>query len=174
MSLNPFSHSSRRHESTPYYGQRRDLFHQEPEYRGAVTRPEYREALTSSPGNHLSHKNESSARVNVKVDWKETPEMHEFKVHLPGLRRDEVKVEVEGDRVVCITGERMEEREEQNGKWTHVELTKGTFVQRLTLPENANPNHVKAYMENGVLTLTVPKHEVARNYYARPVSIYGN
>ncbi|KAI4354595.1 hypothetical protein L6164_003445 [Bauhinia variegata] len=167
MSMNPFSFFSRRHEAAPRpQPQRRELFH-EPELRGS---------LVNNPGSHASSysKESSSGMANVRVDWRETPEMHEYKVHLPGLRRDEVKVEVEDERVVCITGERTEEREEKTGKWTRLELHSGTFVQRFRLPENANPNHVKAYMENGVLTITVPKYEVARNYYSRPVNVYGH
>ncbi|KAJ0024149.1 hypothetical protein Pint_07824 [Pistacia integerrima] len=45
------------------------------------------------------------AFVNTSVDWKETPKAHEFKADLLGLKKEEVKVEIEDDRVLQISGE---------------------------------------------------------------------
>ncbi|KAJ0039865.1 hypothetical protein Pint_26818 [Pistacia integerrima] len=49
---------------------------------------------------------ETSAFVNTRVHWKETLKAHEFKADLPGLKKEEVKVEIEDDRVLQISGER--------------------------------------------------------------------
>ncbi|XP_054784581.1 18.1 kDa class I heat shock protein-like [Prosopis cineraria] len=115
---------------------------------GPYDDPELRTALTSS-----------------HIEWKDNPEAHVYKVHLPGLRPGEVKVEVEEEeRVVVITGEKKVAREERKGMWYQMERSTGRLVQRLSLPENAKVSQVKAYMDNGVLTVTVPKCEVA-NYY---------
>jgi len=43
-----------------------------------------------------------------------------------------------------------------------VERSSGKFMRRFRLPENAKVNEVKASMENGVLTVTVPKEEVKK------------
>ncbi|XP_031260041.1 18.1 kDa class I heat shock protein-like [Pistacia vera] len=56
---------------------------------------------------------ETSAFVNTHVDWKETPEAHEFKADLSGLKKEEVKVEIEDDRVLQISGERNIEKEDK-------------------------------------------------------------
>ena len=105
---------------------------------------------------------ENSAVVNARIDWKETPEAHVFKADLPGLKKEEVKVEVEDDRVLQITGERKVEKEEKSDKWHRVERSSGKFQRRFRLPENAKMNEIKASMENGVLTVTVPKEEIKK------------
>ncbi|OWM86197.1 18.2 kDa class I heat shock protein-like [Punica granatum] len=102
---------------------------------------------------------ENSAFVNTRIDWKETPEAHVLKADLPGLKKEEVKVEVEDDRVLQISGERRVEKEEKSDTWHRVERSSGKFLRRFRLPENARMDQVKASMENGVLTITVPKAE---------------
>ncbi|PWA36906.1 HSP18.1B [Artemisia annua] len=106
-----------------------------------------------------SSSRETAAIANTRIDWKETPEAHVFKADLPGLKKEEVKVEVEEGRVLQISGERSRENEEKNDKWHRVERSSGKFMRRFRLPENAKMEEVKASMENGVLTVTVPKVE---------------
>ncbi|KAM3692061.1 hypothetical protein ACJW30_08G058300 [Castanea mollissima] len=95
---------------------------------------------------------ETSALVNTGVDWKETPEAHVFKADLLGLNKEEVKVEVE----------RKVEKEEKKDTWHRVECSNGKFLRRFRLPENAKMDQIKASMENGVLTVTVPKVEAKK------------
>ncbi|ESR38004.1 17.6 kDa class I heat shock protein 3 [Citrus sinensis] len=112
-------------------------------------------ALTNVP----SSDRETSQFANAIIDWKETPQAHVFKADLPGLRKEEVKVEVEEGRILKISGERSKEQEEKNDKWHRVERSSGKFLRRFRLPDNAKMEQVKASMENGVLTVTVPKEE---------------
>ncbi|KAK4425220.1 class I heat shock protein [Sesamum alatum] len=101
---------------------------------------------------------ETTAVTDARVDWKETPEAHVFKVDVPGMKKEEVKVEVEDGGILQISGERSwESQEEKNEKWHRVERRKGKFLCRFRLLENAKLGEVKAAMENGVLTVTVPK-----------------
>ncbi|RZC92170.1 hypothetical protein C5167_000017 [Papaver somniferum] len=111
----------------------------------------------SMPRSELSK--ETSQLANTRIDWKETPEAHIFRADLPGVKKEEVKVEVEEGRVLQISGERSRESEEKNDKWHRVERSSGKFLRRFRLPENTKVDEVKAAMENGVLTVTVPKVE---------------
>ncbi|KAF5446822.1 hypothetical protein F2P56_032421 [Juglans regia] len=118
--------------------------------------------LSSSSLSGSQFARENSAFVNSRVDWKETPEAHVFKADLPGLKKEEVKVEVEDDRVLQISGERNVEKENKNDTWHRVERSSGKFLRRFRLPENAKMDEIKAAMENGVLTVTVPKAELKK------------
>lgn len=103
-----------------------------------------------------------AAVADARVDWKETPEAHVFKADLPGLHKEDVKVEVEDGSVLQISGERNREREEKTDTWHRVERSSGKFLRRFRLPANAKADQVKAAMENGVLTVTVPKEGVKK------------
>ncbi|CAL5407434.1 unnamed protein product [Camellia sinensis] len=102
----------------------------------------------------------ASAIANAKIDWKETPETHIIKADLPGLNKAEVKVEVgEDGRVLQISGERSQEEEEKTDKWHRVERVRGKLMRRFRLPENVKMDEIKASMENGVLTVVIPKEQ---------------
>lgn len=105
---------------------------------------------------------ETASFAHASIDWKETPNAHVFKADVPGLRREEVKVEVEDDRILQISGERKREIEDKGDTWHRVERSSGKFMRRFRLPEDAKVEQVKASMENGVLTITVPKEEIKK------------
>ena len=66
-------------------------------------------------------------------------------------------MQVEEGRVLQISGERKKEETTSTDRWHRVERYQGSFLRRFRLPENAKVDEVKAAMENGVLTVTVPK-----------------
>ncbi|XP_057789054.1 uncharacterized protein LOC131005947 [Salvia miltiorrhiza] len=108
----------------------------------------------------------------ARVDWKEAAEAHVLKVDVPGFKKGEVRVEVEGGKVLQISGERR--KEESDGKWHCMERTGGgRFLRRVTMPENAKLGEVKASLEDGVLTVTVPKGEVQRKPEVVVIDISG-
>ncbi|XP_040377661.1 17.9 kDa class I heat shock protein [Oryza brachyantha] len=105
---------------------------------------------------------ETAVFAGARIDWKETPEAHVFKADVPGLKKEEVKVEVEDGNILQISGERNKEQEEKTDTWHRVERSSGRFLRRFRLPDNAKPEQIKAFMENGVLTVTVPKEEAKK------------
>ncbi|KAF7042027.1 hypothetical protein CFC21_051730 [Triticum aestivum] len=113
-------------------------------------------------GSNSSGSSDTAAFAGARIDWKETPEAHVFKADVPGLKKEEVKVEVEDGNILQISGERNKEQEEKTDTWHRVERSSGKFLRRFRLPENAKAEQVKASMENGVLTVTVPKEEAKK------------
>lgn len=111
--------------------------------------------------------------LNAPTDWKETPEAHVFTADLPGLKKDEVKVEVDEGRVLQISGERKADGESDGDTWHRVERCRGRFMRRFKLPENAKTDEVKASMENGVLVVKIPKQEVKKPE-KKVIEIQGN
>lgn len=105
----------------------------------------------------LVHLGPARAVASTKVDWLETDAAHVLKADLPGLKKEEIKVELEGDRTLSISVERNQEEEKKGDTWHAVERSHGKFLRRFKLPENAEANSVSAKVENGVLTVTVPK-----------------
>jgi len=78
---------------------------------------------------------------------------------LPGLKKEEVKIEVTGDAVV-IEGERKREEKEEKEGYKKYERTYGKFYRAIPLPEGAKIEMAKAELNEGVLTITVPVPEV--------------
>jgi HSP20 family protein len=83
-----------------------------------------------------------------------------FKIDIPGVEKDEVKVMKDEDNTVQISGYRTREKEEETDTWHCLERSTGFYLRWFKLPENAMLDQMKATMRIGVLTLTVPKEEV--------------
>jgi len=78
-----------------------------------------------------------------------------IRADVPGLTKDDVKVEVRDD-VLCIEGERRQEREEKRKGLYRSERTYGRFYREIPLPEGIDPEQAKASFKNGVLEVTMP------------------
>lgn len=90
-----------------------------------------------------------------------------------GVRKEEVKVEVEDGSILRISGERTKEGEQKGDTWHRAERRRGRFMRRFRLPDNASMDEVKCSLENGVLTVVVPKAEKSSASNVRSIDISG-
>jgi HSP20 family protein len=93
---------------------------------------------------------------------------YKIRAELPGLKPDEVKVEVAGDALV-LEGERKYEREERKPGVYRTERRYGHFFRSIPLPEDADVEHASARFEDGVLQITMPVSQDAQHRRQIPV-----
>ncbi|SPT18520.1 unnamed protein product [Triticum aestivum] len=130
----------------------------------AVASPLQDVALLADPFRILEHvpfgfDRDDVAMVSMaRVDWRETADSHEIVVDVPGMRKEDLKVEIEENRVLRISGERRREVEERKGDhWHREERSYGKFWRQMRLPDNADLDSMAASLDAGVLTVRFRK-----------------
>jgi HSP20 family protein len=88
---------------------------------------------------------------------------------LPGLKKEDIKVEVTEEALV-IEGERKREHKEDHEGYHRWERNYGRFYRVLPLPEGAKTEQVKAELKDGVLRISVPVPELAKSSRQIPVT----
>jgi HSP20 family protein len=78
-----------------------------------------------------------------------------IRADLPGLKRDDIKVDIT-DNESCIQGERKHEHEEERDGYYRSERGYGSFSRTIPLPEGAMTDQAKAKFKDGVLEITMP------------------
>lgn len=92
------------------------------------------------------------------VDVKETEEGFTIFADVPGVDPKDIEVHMEKG-VLTIKGERQAEQQAEHEGYKRVERSRGTFYRRFSLPDTANADKINAKSKNGVLEVTIPKHD---------------
>ncbi|UCF71801.1 MAG: Hsp20/alpha crystallin family protein [candidate division WOR-3 bacterium] len=92
------------------------------------------------------------------VDIEEDNENILVKAEIPGMKKEDIKVSVQGN-MLNITGERKQESEVKSKTFHRVERSYGRFSRMITLPTDVDSDKVKASYKDGILSITMPKPE---------------
>jgi HSP20 family protein len=92
------------------------------------------------------------------MDLAETDDQLVLRADLPGLKRDDIEIEVK-DNVLTVSGERKAEHEQKGEGFHRIERSFGRFSRSLGLPRGIDAKSMTASFENGVLEVRMPKPE---------------
>jgi len=94
-------------------------------------------------------------------DISETDDHYLVSFDMPGVKKDDIKIEVQDNRLL-ISGERQRERKDENESTLRFERSYGKFERAFELPATINADKIEAQYENGVLNVALPKAESAK------------
>jgi HSP20 family protein len=116
-------------------------------------------ALTSwNPFATMSGVESASMAYMPDIEVKETSDAIVICADVPGVNEKDIDVSISGN-LLTVSGRREEEAKEEGDQYYACERSYGSFSRSFTLPEGTDPEHVKAELKDGVLTVDVPKKE---------------
>jgi len=91
----------------------------------------------------------------------ETEDAFHLAVDLPGMKKEDVHIRMEDSRLV-ISGERTEQKKEEDRNRVRMERSFGSFYRSIRLPKSIKEEGIRARFRNGVLSVELPKTEVSK------------
>lgn len=118
--------------------------------------------LTHSMGNPLNIKKTSTWRPAIEV--RQNDKNYKVKVQLPGVKKDDIQVELDND-FMTISAQIQEEKEEKdeaekNERFHTCEFRYGKYLRTLSFDSPIKSEDAHAQYQDGVLTITIPKQEI--------------
>jgi HSP20 family protein len=104
------------------------------------------------------------------MDLADLGDHYEMRVEMPGIPKDKIDIQVTQNSVE-ISASHDEQQEETNKNWLRRERTYANFYRCLELPEELKTDDVNAELDEGILTLTLPKVEPKQAYKSRKIHI---
>ena len=101
------------------------------------------------------------AEFMPRCDIAEDKSNYFLKFDLPGVPKDQLKVELV-DNLLTVSAERKEEKKKEDQKSCLSEVSYGSYMRSFTLPSAVNEKKIDAQFENGVLSVTIPKTETTQ------------
>ncbi len=112
----------------------------------------------SLSNNDNDYSNIVTSHWRPAVDIKEEADRFLITADLPGVDPKDIEITMD-DGVLTIKGERQSEAREEKEGYKRVERVSGTFYRRFSLPDTADAERIEAKGKDGVLEVSLPKHE---------------
>jgi HSP20 family protein len=93
----------------------------------------------------------------IRLDVRENADAYVVAAELPGVKKDEIHVEIEGDEVTISAETKRETGQNEGDRWLRVERYFGKAARRFALPQEIDEARAAAKFTDGVLELTLPK-----------------
>lgn len=93
-----------------------------------------------------------------QVDISETDKAFELSFAVPGIKKNEINIDLNEGQLI-VSGERKFEEKKEEKNFHSVETRYGSFSRSFHLPDNIDANKVEAKYEDGLLNITIPKDE---------------
>ncbi|RFC36221.1 MAG: heat shock protein Hsp20 [Candidatus Nitrotoga sp. LAW] len=93
----------------------------------------------------------------IKIDLTENDTSYTVRAEIPGMKKEDVKVQVDGNRVTISAETKQEKEEKEKERVICRELYQGSSYRSFTLGSDVDESKSQAKFENGVLELTLPK-----------------
>jgi HSP20 family protein len=107
--------------------------------------------------------NKSSGVRQVPVNIRETDKSYEMELYAPGLKKQDFRLNLEGDTFTVTAEANMESTTgDKNNEWIRQEYTKGNFARTFNLDDTVDAAKIAARYEDGILYLNFPKKEHAQ------------
>lgn len=100
---------------------------------------------------------EMKAAPQIRINLTENDKSYSVRAEIPGVKKDDIKVNVDGNRVTISAEVKQAKEEKKGGKTICSECYEGSSYRSFSLDSNVDESKVQAKYDNGILELTLPK-----------------
>ena len=93
----------------------------------------------------------------IRIDLTENDKSYTVRAEIPGVRKEDIKIRIDGNRVSISTETKQNKEEKKGDKLVYQECSQGSSYRSFTLDSNVDEAKAEAKYDNGVLQLTLPK-----------------
>ena len=99
----------------------------------------------------------SGTELSIKVDVKEDEKSYTVRADIPGVKKEDIQVDISGDQVSLRAEAKQEKEEKKDEKVIYSERSYGMVSRSFSLPTEVDAKGARAEYKDGVLSLTLPK-----------------
>ena len=103
----------------------------------------------------------AETQMRIKMDVKEDDKAYVVHAEIPGVKKEDIQVSIDGNQVAISSEVKRQKEEKQGEKTLRTERYYGKVYRAFTLAQDVDQEQAQARYENGVLELTLPKRAAA-------------